>query len=77
MADKTVDISIPDKLPPTNVFHVAFDTRSHRPFIKTVKITIEDDVMDDMDTARIDLADHPLYADLQEYVLMNPRPRKR
>jgi hypothetical protein len=62
-----------DGLPPTNTFHISFDTKNAAGYIRTVKVTIEHDVMDAMDTARIDLADHPLYADLQRYVLANPR----
>jgi hypothetical protein len=59
-------------LPPTNVFHISFNTMEGG-YLKTVKITIENDVMDSMDVARIDLAEHPLYKDLQRYVLSNPR----
>lgn len=58
-----------------NVFHINFKTKGNGGYIHTVKVTLENDVMDSMDTVRIDLADHPLYKDLQEYVLMNPRPR--
>lgn len=61
------------RLEPTNTFHVAFDTDGHAGYIKTVKVTIEEDVMDSMDAVRIDLADHPLYKQLQQYVRSNPR----
>lgn len=61
------------KTEPTNTFHVDFTTKGMGGYIKTVKIVIEEDVMDSMDTARIDLADHPLYKKLQAYVLANPR----
>lgn len=57
---------------PNKEFHIKFDTVPGG-YIKTVKITIEEDVMDAADSARIDLADHPLYKDLQAYVLNNPR----
>jgi hypothetical protein len=60
-------------LEPTNTFHISFNTSGKSGYITTVKVTIERDVMDSMDTARIDLADHPLYKDLQRYVLANPR----
>lgn len=59
--------------PPTNVFHVSFNTNGNGGYIKAVKVTIENDVMDALDSVRIDLADHPLYKDLQAYVLANPR----
>ncbi len=60
-------------LPPTNKFQIAFEVKGHGGYIKTVQITIENDVMDAMDHARVDLADHPLYKHLQAYVLSNPR----
>lgn len=60
-------------LPPTNVFHVSFSTKGHAGYIRTVKVTIEPDVIDVVDEVRIDLADHPLYKELQAYVKMNPR----
>lgn len=64
------------QLPPTNVFHIKFDTMTSG-CLKTVKITIEEDVMEPLDTARVDLADHPLYLDLQQYVLSNLRGIKQ
>lgn len=64
------------KLEPTNVFCVAFDTQKLKGYIETVKVTIENDVMDSMDTARVDLCDHPLYPQLERYVLENPSAPK-
>jgi hypothetical protein len=60
------------KLEPTNVFHISFDTKKLDGYIETVKVTIENDVMDSMDKVRVDLCDHPLYPDLERYVLANP-----
>ena len=60
-------------LPPTNKFQIAFEVEGQGGYIKTVQITIENDVMDAMDHARVDLADHPLYKQLQTYVRNNPR----
>lgn len=71
-----------DSLQPTNVFCVAFETRDpktgkqHAGYVKAVQVTIEHVVMDTMDSARVDLADHPLYAELERYVLSNPSRRK-
>lgn len=62
-----------DKLEPTNVFHIAFDTKNSAGYIKAVKVTIEEDVIDLDETVRIDLADHPLFRSLQNYVKSNPR----
>lgn len=61
-----------EKLPPTNTFHIQFETTDSG-YLKTVKVTLEHDVMDSVDVARIDLANHPLYKQLQQYVLSNPR----
>jgi hypothetical protein len=41
--------------------------------IRVTKITIETDFMEMTDVMRIDLADDPLYKDLQGYVWGNPR----
>ena len=60
-------------------FCVAFEThdpktgKPHAGYIKAVQVTIEEVVMDSSDVARIDLADHPLYKQLQHYVKNNPR----
>ncbi len=62
-----------EPLPPTNVFHISFETKGHAGYIRAVKVTIEHDVMDTMDEVRVDLADHPLYKQLQTYVKGNPR----
>jgi hypothetical protein len=65
------------KLEPTNVFQIAFDTQSLKGYIKTVQVTIQNEVMDSMDTARVDLCDHPLYPDLERYVRENPSRGRR
>jgi hypothetical protein len=72
--DDTVSKNPTAPLPPSNTFCISFETRGLKGYnIKAVKITIEEDVMDALDTARIDLADHPLYKQLQQYVKANPR----
>ncbi|MBP6543219.1 MAG: hypothetical protein KA265_11555 [Piscinibacter sp.] len=60
------------QLEPTNTFCIAFDVLDSG-YVKAVKVTIEEDVMDASDRARVDLADHPLYEKLQQYVKNNPR----
>lgn len=60
------------KLEPTNIFQVSFDTKKLHGYISTVQVTLENGVMDAMDSARVDLCDHPLYKDLERYVLENP-----
>ena len=63
-----------DRLPRTNTFHIQFNTRGNGGYMKAVKVTIEEDVIDLSESVRIDLADHPLYPALQNYVKSNPRP---
>lgn len=60
-------------LPPTNVFFISFDSTNSSGYIKGVKVTIEEDIVDVDESVRIDLADHPLYGQLQRYVRSNPR----
>lgn len=60
-------------VPSTNTFSIEFNT-GKAGYIDTVNVTIERGVMDAADTARVDLADHPLYPSLQSYVRNNPRP---
>lgn len=57
---------------PVPVYAIGFQTLAAG-YIKTVEVTLQEGVMDTLDTARIDLADHPLYPVLQQYVLDNPR----
>ena len=59
--------------PPTNEFHIAFERSAKSGYVTTVKVTIEQGTMDVDESVRIDLADHPLYLQLQQYVRSNPR----
>jgi hypothetical protein len=84
MSDKKKHVhqaAIDNRTPP-GVFHIAFDTRATPGYIRSVKVTIEVDMLPDdhmvadkslMARYRVDLCDHPLYADLQRYVKANPR----
>lgn len=56
-------------------FFVSFNTidTPTGSILKGVKVTIEEEVVMPTDTVRIDLADHPLYPALAEYVKGNPR----
>lgn len=42
-------------------------------FLKMVVVTLNEDVLAMTESVRVDLADHPLYKQLQTYVLSNPR----
>ena len=61
------------KQPPSNEFHIEFNSAGNSGYMKGVKVTLEEDVIDLEGLYRIDLADHPLYKALQKYVLANPR----
>ncbi len=58
---------------PKNVFHIHFDSIGESGYMKGVKVTIEEDVLEEESTYRLDLANHPLYKKLQQYVRANPR----
>lgn len=53
-------------------YHIEFDTREMAPNIVGVKVTLERDVIRDLDAKfNVDLKDDPLWAALQRYVLGN------
>ena len=56
-------------------YSISFQVDKKSGYINTVDVELSEGVMDALDQARIDLMDHPLYAQLQEYVLNNPVPR--
>lgn len=55
---------------------VSFDTLDMPGKIKAVRVQIDTIIMSETDKVRVDLADHPLYAKLEQYVLANPSKRK-
>lgn len=57
----------------TDIFHVSFDTKTRPGCLSAVRVILTEDIVMDDETVRIDLADHPLYLKLQEYVKSNPR----
>jgi hypothetical protein len=61
------------QLPPCKEFYVSINTKKDAVVgvIRGVKITIEEDIIGLDEEVRIDLADHPLYPHLQQYVLAN------
>ena len=59
-----------EKQPDT--FHVSFDTKTNPGFVRSVKITITEDLLMSDESVRIDLANHPLYPKLEKYVRDNP-----
>lgn len=67
---------VTDKKQP-DTFHVSFDTKANPGFVRSVKITITEDLIMDDEVVRIDLADHPLYLKLEEYVRSNPRGKRK
>lgn len=65
------------RLPPpddeTYVISMNTSTLKQTGLIKVLKVRIFEDVMDMGEIARVDLADHPRYSSLQNYVKSNPR----
>jgi hypothetical protein len=59
---------------PADKYHISFDTKSNPGKVEAVTVSLSlDTLVDDDRKVRIDLAEHPLYKDLQQYVLANPR----
>jgi hypothetical protein len=56
-----------------NTYGIAFDTERYPGYVHAVKITMSEDVMQDSDVCNVNLADHPNYKLLQQYVKANPR----
>lgn len=61
-------------------YHIAFDTKSTPGFLRSVKVTLELDMLpddtgmpaDQQEKYNIALCDHPLYAELRRYCEANP-----
>lgn len=67
-------IKIPaDSSQPTDTFQIEFQVDKKTGYITATQIVISSVILDVMDSARVDLADHPLYKKLQRYVKGNPR----
>lgn len=59
-----------------NVFYINFYTRIYPGKLQAVKITIEVEIIEDMRRLlALNLCDHPLYQELEQYVLGNPSGR--
>lgn len=54
---------------------VSADTREVPGRLSCVSVELDRILLSSHEHMRVDLADHPLYPHLQEYVLDNPRPR--
>jgi hypothetical protein len=53
-------------------YSIAFNTSEAPGRVKAVWVELEEWFMKDRDVAHVDLVNHPLYADLERYVLANP-----
>lgn len=58
---------------PAKEYAISFNTKDHAGYVVAVKVSLREDVVDMDESVRIDLADHPPYPALQQYVLANPR----
>lgn len=68
------------RLPPDGkTFWISFNTKTARATgcLTGVKITIERDVLAADETAFINLIEHPLYSELERYVLANLKARRK
>lgn len=58
-------------------FYIAFDTKDMAPNIKAVKVSLNHELIRDMNKGLpINLCEHPLYHHLEAYVKANPSRRK-
>lgn len=56
-----------------NIFYIEFDTRIYPGGLQAVKVTLEvERIMDVTKPLAINLCEHPLYKELERYVLSNP-----
>lgn len=69
-----------DTRAPRGEYHITFDTESTAGFIRSVKVTLEADMLPDdtgapeadQERYAINLCTHPLYKELERYVHANP-----
>lgn len=60
-------------IPQNDEYFVSFDTKINPGKIDAVRIRIDNVTIEDMDASmKLDLCNHPLYADLKRYVQGNP-----
>lgn len=55
---------------------VSFDTKEMPGKIVGVRVQLDTVILSELSEVQIDLADHPLYPALQEYVMNNPRGKR-
>lgn len=55
---------------------ISFETKEMPGKIVAVSVALDKVIMRDIDTARVDLVDHPLYEKLEQYVLANPSAKR-
>lgn len=61
-----------------NIFHISFDTKDMPGKIKAVRVTLDQEIVavGADKTFDISLAAHPLYPQLEQYVLANPSKKR-
>lgn len=66
---------------PTDTFDISFDTKEMPGLITSVQVILDRKIHRRSDFEerffRVDLCNHPLYAELEAYVLANPSGRTR
>ncbi len=59
-------------------FYIAFDTREMHPQLLATRVDLKQEVIrDDGRQLPINLCDHPLYRQLEQYVLANPSKKRK
>ena len=55
-------------------FYISFDTKINPGKLEAVRVRIDNVTITDLEKSlNLGLCDHPLYSDLQKYVLANPK----
>jgi hypothetical protein len=67
------------ELPLDNSFGISFDTSAIKTtgILKFVSVTLKEDTMDTNDSVYVNLCDHPLYPQLEQYVKSNLSKRRQ
>ena len=57
-------------------YHIEFNVAPDKKSIQAITVSLDSQTITDMNAQmRVDLACHPLYANLEKYVLANPSPK--
>lgn len=67
-----------NRSPVGNTFCIAFNTTKTPGVVHALQVTLEEIVMMDDESVRVDITDHPLYQELRNFCIKNlPHGKKR